>query len=141
MVVPAVFGSGVHRMWALSMISPPLNVPTGLVHAVRFVRDHSDPRDLFQDSRFDRYAAVSGLSERRPFVARSLTRIPAHAELVEERVEMVEQWAALRDAAAITENARKLGIRWFLLTRGDTVNWPAEIAPAFEEDGYKIYRF
>jgi hypothetical protein len=143
MVVPAIFGAGVHRMWALPRISPPVNVPTGLVHAVQFVRDHSDRRDLLQDSRFDRYAAVAALSERRPFVARSMTRMPAHAEMVEERVEMVEQWAALREASAITESAHKLGIRWYLLTRGDTVNWPEDIAnhPAFEEDGYKIYRF
>jgi hypothetical protein len=143
MLVPAMFGAGVHRMWALARISPPHEVPKGLVEAARFIRDHSDPRDLFQDTHFDRYCLVAALSERRAFVARSMTRMQAKTELVEERAEMVEQLAALRDASEIATTARRLGIRWFLLTRGDTVRWPEEIAnhPAFERDGFKVYRF
>ncbi len=143
MTVPALFGSGIHRMWALASISPPLNVPRGLVEAARFIRANSDPRDLVQDSRFDRTCVVAALSERRAFVARSMTRMSARAEMVQEREEMVDQLTGLRDASEITATARKLGIRWFLLGRGDPVRWTNEVTdhPVYEFDGFKVFRF
>jgi hypothetical protein len=143
MIVPAIFGSGIHRMWALASISPPLRVPRGLVEAAHYIREHSDPQELIQDSLFDRFCTVAALSERKAFVARSQTRIMHNADLVEQRVEMVENFVSLKLASEIPAMARQLGIRWFLLTRGNRVSWPEEIAnhPAFESDGYKVYRF
>lgn len=143
MVVPAIFGAGVHRMWALANISPPLNVPRGLVESAQYIREHSAPGDLIQDSLFDRFCALAALSERKPYVARSQTRIMHNAEVVEERAEMVDKLTELRDADEINATARKLGIRWFLLTRGQPVKWPEAFAshPAFERDGYRLYRF
>jgi hypothetical protein len=144
MAVPAVFGSGVHRcQQALRGISPPLHVPAGLVQSAYYVRDHSGERDLIQDSRFDRYCAVAALSERRSFVARSQTRIRHNEDRVEERVEAVRHFMSLREPITVTAVARNLEIRWFLLNPGDGVDWPPEIAdhPAFEADGYRLYRF
>ncbi len=130
-------------MWALGSISPPLNIPKGLVASALYIRDHSDPQDLIQDSLFDRFCAVAALSERKLFVARSQTRMPHNANIVEERAEMVDKLTDFQDAAELAAAARKLGIRWYLLSRGTPVKWPEEFAshPIFEMDGYKLYRF
>lgn len=143
MGVPAFFGAGVHRMWALPRISPPLRIPSAFYRTAQFIRDHSRPQDLFQDSQFDRYCAVAALSERRPFVARSQTRIPHNADRVEARVDLVDRLMGLRDANAVVSMARELGIRWFLLEPGDRVDWPDELVkrPNFESDGFRLYGF
>jgi len=143
LAVPAFFGSGVHKMWAMPRISPPLRVPVGLYRAAQYMRDHGDPQDLFQDSQFDRYCTVAALSERRAFVARSQTRIRHNLERVEERAEAVDQLMSLRDSNAVAATARKLGLRWFLLAPGDQVGWPDEFAnrPTFQMDGFRLYGF
>jgi hypothetical protein len=143
MAVPAFFGSGIHHMWAMPRISPPLRIPSAFYRAAEYIRDHSDPNELFQDSQFDRYCAVAALSERRPYVARSQTKIRYNADQVEDRVDAIDRLMGLRETAAVVATARKLGIRWFLLDPGDTVAWPDELAtrPAFERDGFKLYGF
>jgi hypothetical protein len=143
MAVPAFFGGGIHRMWAMPRISPPLRIPSAFYRAAEYIRDHSSPDELFQDSQFDRYCAVAARSERRPYVARSQTKIRYNADQVEERVDAIDQLMGLREAAAVRATARKLGIRWFLLDPGDTVAWPDELSkrPDFERDGFKLYGF
>jgi len=142
MAVPAYFGSGVQRMWAMRMFSP-VRVPIGLVRCAEYMRDHGSTRDVFQDSQFDRTYTVAALSERRAYAARTMTRISYNSERVEERAESIEKLMQLRDPAAVAATARKLGFRWFLLNPSDRVEWPEEIAnrPAFELDGFRLYRF
>jgi hypothetical protein len=143
MAVPAYFGSGVHRMWAMRSISPPLHIPVGLVRAAEYVRDHAGAQDLVQDSQLDRFCVVAALSERRTFAARSMTLIHHNADQVQTRADMIDQFMSLRDASAVAATARKLGFRWFLLDRGDRVDWPEAIVgrPVFELGGYRLYQF
>jgi len=142
MAVPAFFGSGVQRMWAMRMFSP-VRVPIGLYRAAEYMRDHGSARDVFQDSEFDRTYTVAALSERRAYAARTMTRIRYNSERVEERAEAIDKLMQLRDPAAVAATARELGLRWFLLDPGDKVEWPEAIAnrPAFELGGYRLYRF
>jgi hypothetical protein len=142
LAVPAWLGSGVQRMWAMRRFSP-VQVPLGLVRAAEYMRDHGDVRDVFQDAQFDRFYAVAALSERRAYAARTMTRISHNSDKVEQRADAIEQFRELRDAATVVATARELGFRWFLLDAGDRVEWPAEIAnrPAFELEGYRLYRF
>jgi hypothetical protein len=142
MAVPAFFGAGVQRMWLMRSFSP-VRVPIGLFRAAEYLREHSSARDLFQDSQFDRTYAVASISERRAYVARTMTRMSYHNDLVEERAEAIDQFTDLRDSAAIVSTARKLGFTWFLLNPGDRILWPKEFAgrPAFELGGYRLYRF
>jgi hypothetical protein len=142
MAVPAVFGSGVQRMWAMRNFSP-VRVPIGLVRAAEYMRDHGDARDVFQDSQFDRTYTVAALSERRAYAARTMTRMHYNSERVEARAESIDKLMELRDPVAVAATARELGLSWFLLNPGDQVKWPEEIAnrPAFELGGYRLYRF
>lgn len=142
MAVPAWLGSGVHRMWAMRSISPPLHVPTGLVRAAEFIRDHAEVHDLIQDSQLDRLSLVTALSDRQAFAGRALTRMPHNADRVDARAGAMEKLMALRDPRAVTATAQAFGVRWFLLNRGDRVAWAEALAsrPAFELEGYRVYR-
>jgi len=142
MAVPAFLGSGVQKMWAMRMFSP-VRAPIGLYRAAEYMRGHSEPREVFQDSQFDRTYLVAALSERQAYVARTMTKMPFRHEQVEERIAAVEQFMELRDAAAVVATAGRLGFRWFLLNPGDEVRWPEEMVnrPAFELAGYRLYRF
>ena len=142
LVLPALLGSGVQRMWAMRMFSP-VRVPNGLVRAAEYMRDHGDSHDLFQDSQFDRTCAVAALAERSNYAARTLTVMDYNIELLRQRIAFIESFMELRDAAAIVATARQIGLRWFLLDPGDQIAWPAQIAqrPVFELDGYRLYRF
>ncbi len=142
MAVPAYFGSGVQRMWAMGRFSP-VRVPIGLYRAAEYMRDHGVARDVFQDSQFDRTYTVAALSERRAYAARTMTRMSYHSDWIEQRAEAIDKLMQLRDPAALAATARELGLRWFLLNPSDKVEWPEAIAnrPAFEMGGYRLYRF
>lgn len=142
MTVPAFFGSGVQGMWAMRMFSP-VQVPIGLVQAAQYMREHGSARDLFQESRFDRTCTVAALAERRPYAARNLTIMRYHADLLNERIDAVENLMRLDNADAVAATARSLGLTWFLLDPSDKVEWPAALVdqPAFALDGFRLYRF
>jgi hypothetical protein len=142
LAIPAYFGSGVQRMWAMRMFSP-VSIPIGLYRAAEYMRDHGDARDIFQDSQFDRTYTVAALSERRSYAAGTMTRIRYNSKVTEEREQAIEKLMQLRDAPSVAATARELGLRWFLLNPSDTVDWPEEIAnwPAFALGGYRLYRF
>ena len=142
MAVPAYFGSGVQRMWAMRNFSP-VRVPIGLYRAAEYMRDHGSARDVFQDSQFDRTYTVAALSEKQAYAARSMTRMSYNSERVEERAEAIDKLVQLHDPAAVAATARELRLRWFLLNPSDKVEWPEVIAnrPEFELGGYRLYRF
>jgi hypothetical protein len=140
-IVPALLGRGVQRMWAMPMFSP-VRVPLGLVRAAEYMRDHGDAHDVFQDSQFDRTEAVAALSERRTYVARTLTIMRHNSDLLDRRIDVVDRLVHLRSARAVASTARAIGLHWFLLEPSSTVEWPDELAghPMFELDGYRLYR-
>ena len=140
--VPTFFGSGVQRMWAMRMFSS-VHVPIGLIRAAEYMHNQGSDRDIVQDSQFDRTYTVAALSERRSYASRTMTIMPYHGDLLEERIATVESFMDLRDAAAVVATAGKLGLRWFLLDPGDRVQWPEDIAsrPAFALNGFRLYRF
>jgi hypothetical protein len=139
--VPATLGRGIQRMWPWSW-SETL-VPDPLVEAAAFVRAHGDAQDVVQDSRYDPQVVFSALSERRAWAIRSTWAIYHRNPVLERRVDLVEQFRRLGDAEQIRLTARDLRISWFLLQPGDGTSWPESILahPAFESDGYRLYRF
>jgi hypothetical protein len=142
MAVPAYFGSGVQRMWAMRNFSP-VRVPIGLYRAAEYMRNHGDAQDVFQDSQFDRTYTVAALSERRSYASHTMTRISYNSDKVEEREEAIDKLMQLHNPAAIAATARKLGLGWFLLEPGTQVRWQEDVVnrPAFELGGYRLYRF
>ncbi|HWA71028.1 MAG TPA: hypothetical protein VG937_01765 [Polyangiaceae bacterium] len=142
LLVPATFGPGVQLMRAMSSISP-VRLPVAYLRVAEYMRAHGEPADLFQHSQFDRTYVFAALSERRPFVAHTLTVMPYRADMVEARSTAVDHLMGIRQAQLVRGTAHAFGIRWFVLERGDRLEWPAEIAdkPVLEAGRFKLYAF
>jgi hypothetical protein len=142
LVVPASLGQGVQLMWAMPKISP-VRLPSSLIRIADHIRTHGDSDDLFQDSQFDRFYAIAALSERRTFVAHTLTNMPYHARMVATRSTAVNRIMFMRLPKLVIGTARAFGIRWFIRHPGDRVNWPPELAghPAFKMGPFAVYDF
>jgi hypothetical protein len=140
MTVPALFGAGVQLMPALSQISP-VRVPTALVRVAEYMRTHGAPDDIFQDSQFDRVYAIAALSERRPFVAHTLTRMSVGSDEVARRTAAVNRLLLMNQPRFLVGTARAFGVRWFVVHKGDGVNWPSEFTekPALEAGPLRLY--
>lgn len=126
LLVPARLGAGVQTNWAMPQLSP-LRVPTSVVQVAHYMRDHGDPKDVFQDSGFDRLYTLAALSERRAFVAHTLVVMPFYADLVHSRSAIVDRFTSMRRPKAISSAAHAFGFRWFVHQRGDRLDWPDEI--------------
>jgi hypothetical protein len=142
LVVPARFGAGVQQLWAMPQMSP-VRVPSSLVRVADFMREQGSSDDVFQASQFDRVYTLAALSERRTFVAHTLTLMPFRADLVETRTAAIDRFLHIRQPKAIRATAHAFGFRWFLLEPGDHVDWPSEIAnePVLEAGPFKLYEF
>jgi len=142
LIVPASFGQKVQLLWAMPRISP-VRLPSALVRVAEHLRTHGDRRDVFQDSQYDRYYAIAALSERRTFVAHTLTNMPYRGEQVAARTAAVDQMMLQRLPKLVVGTARAFGIRWFVRRAGDRVHWPPELAdePALEVGAFRIYDF
>jgi len=142
MAVPARLGAGVQQLEAMPQMSP-VRVPSSLIRATDYMRDHGGPNDVFQDSQFDRIYVIAALSEQKTFVAHTMTRMPFRAELIDERTAAIDRFMALRQPQAIRATARALGFHWFLLEPGDRLAWPSEIAdaPVLQTGPFKLYEF
>jgi hypothetical protein len=141
LVVPALLGRGVQRMWAMPNISP-VRVPNTLVRTAEFLRTHGGREDVFQDCQFDRTYVIAALSERRSFVSHTMTHMPFRADTVAIRTAAIDRLMTLRQPKLVVGTARAFGLRWFILQRGNTVNWPPETARrAFEAGPFTVYQF
>jgi hypothetical protein len=140
LLVPARFGAGVQSMWAMPRISP-VRLPRAMLRVTDYIREHGGPEDVLQDSQFDRTCAFSALAERSTFVAHTLTRMPFRSDMIEARTNAIDRFMGLRQPKLIVGTARALGFRWFVLERGDQVEWPPEIAdhPALEAGPFRLY--
>lgn len=114
-------------------------VPTCLVAAARFLRTHTTPEDLIQDSENDRRFLVAALSERQAFVTYAENRPPP---AMHERIRDLERWRAMALASEVRQFATEHGIGWYLLRPTTPIAWPVEITanPAFACDGYRVIR-
>jgi hypothetical protein len=142
LLVPALYGSGVQLLSAMPLISP-VRLPLAYLRVAEHIRSHGGPNDLFQHSQFDRTYVFGALSERRSFVSHTLTSMPYRGDMVNARTNAVDHLMGLRQAKLISGTAHAFGIRWFVLQRGDRVDWPDEVAekPALDLPPFKLYEF
>lgn len=142
MVVPAFFGAGVQLLWAMPRISP-VRVPAALIHVAEYLRTHGSSQDIFQDSQFDRTYTIAALSERRSFISHTMTRMPYRGEMVAARTAAIDRLMVLREPKLAEGTARAFGLRWFILHKGNKVNWPPNLAnhPVFERGPFTVYDF
>jgi hypothetical protein len=140
-VVPASLGSGAQLMWAMPKLSP-VRLPTSFVRVAEYLRSHGSKEDVFQDSQFDRTYALAALAERRTFVSHTMTIMPFRGEMVAARTTAVDRLMGLQEPKLVVGTARTYGLRWFVLHRGNRVNWPPDaVSPVFETGPFTVYEF
>lgn len=141
MAVPITFAPGVQRMWAMTSTSP-IRVPKSLLQVTEYIRSHGSTKDIFQDSQFDRIYVIGALAERRTFVSHTMTSMPFRGDAVAARTAAVDRLMGLRDEKLVVGTARAYGIRWFILQRGNRVNWPASLQkPVLEHSPFTVFQF
>lgn len=116
-------------------------VPLCLVQASRFIRDNSRREDIIQDSENDPRFVVTALAERQLYAGESIFGKPG--KKLQERLDGLVSFQALRDAAEVKSFAGSNKIDWYILQPGTPVAWPSSFIEqaVFNCDGYRIFRF
>ena len=129
----------------VSYVAPHDSVPTGLIRAGEFIRAHSYPHEIAQDSLNDAHLYLSAISQRRAYVCISTADpYPGSGRLAALHTSRARETQQLLDSttvAALADYHRRTGVRWFVLRPESRAAWPAEILtrPAFESYGYRVY--
>ena len=115
--------------------------PACLVRAAQFIRDHGQPADLLQDSRFDPGFVATAVGERQSFVAGGT--FGGKSEIVAQRIELVGEMQRRADAQTLKSWARANHIGWYLMHPEDSTGWDARFLDqaVYRCDGYRVFRF
>jgi len=145
--VPLVFGRNLQTLPFASGFDSykALNsVPTGLVKACSYIRKHSQPSDVIQDSENDPRFWVTGLAERQEFAVnyKRWAKIYTPPGL-SERLNDLANLKRLKEKQDLIEFVRKSKISWYLLEPESKVDWPAPVLqnPVYRAGGYRVYHF
>lgn len=146
LAVPLVMGrNSLPDDWLRDQLWTHMPQPQALVKCAEFIRDHSVPRERFQDSEDDPYLFVEALSERRPFVGYTVVATYSGRDRVDpifrERLAVHERMRQATSIDELSQWRRRTGVRWYLLEPQTPVCWPMESmpSPAFELDGYRVF--
>ena len=114
-----------------------IRLPTCLVDAARFVRDHSAPSDVVQDSEND--FRFTGLAER-PIFAMGVSPGPPG---LDRRLEDLDAFRRMSSPGEIKAFAARNHIDWYVLRPTTELAWPAAIRDEalFECEGYRVFHF
>ena len=116
-------------------------VPACMVQAAEFIRQHSLPTDTVQDAANDENFGFTALTERQLFAGAGTFGgvVPEHAE----RLDDLKRFLTLTRADEIEAFARERKLNWYLLHPDTQLAWPASYVqkPAFQCEGYRVYRF
>ena len=116
-------------------------VPLCLVRASEYIRDHSRPHDIVQDSENDPRLVVTALAERQLFVAKTIWAKAGGEQ--QERADELETFRAMRGVDELKSYTASRDISWYLLRPSTAVLWPASFLQlaVFDCEGYRVYRF
>ena len=115
-------------------------VPTCLVDAARFIRQHSAPSDVVQDSENDPRVWVTALAERPDFAMYVPNRPPAG---LDQRLADLAAFKRLTNITDIKAYAVRNQITWYVLRPTSEVAWPTALRDeaVFECGGYRVLHF
>lgn len=116
-------------------------VPSCLVQSAQYLRAHSTPSDIVQDSTNDPDFVFTALAERQLYVGK--VSFGGENAVQMARLEEMKQFKNMQDVRSLEQFASASGIKWYLLAPGANVSWPAEFVqrPAFSCGAYRLYRF
>lgn len=141
---PLWLGSGIQQGpgWGREVTNLP--VPVGLIRSAEFLRDHSQPGEVIQNSEPDRWNILSALAERPVYVADAWRTPTRQADpTIRRRLAEIANFRLLTDATAIRAFARDHRITWFVLNPQTPTRWPRSVLdqPTFEFNGWRVFHF
>ena len=119
-------------------------VPSGLVKACSYIRKHSQPEELIQDSENDPNFWVTGLAERQDFAAEyKMWRKIYSPPGLPERLNELANFKRMKQEQDLMEFIKKSKISWYLLEPQTQVDWPASVLqnPVYRAGGFRLYHF
>jgi len=139
LLVPFRFGEAIqtYRGWGFGY----QKLPAGLVSAADFVRANSARGDLVQDSVNSTALVLSAFSERQPFALSD--KGYREPEGLRVRMLALRQVLGLDDGRQVAAFMQQNSVRWLLIHPGDPAPWAKTLGspPAYESDGFRVYRF
>jgi len=147
LAVPLIFGRNLQTLPFASAFKSykALNpVPTGLVEACSYLRTHSQPKEIIQDSENDPTFCVTGLAERQEFaVDYKLWAKIYNPPGLRERLDELAAYKNMTNETDVIEFAKRNKISWYILRPESKVAWPVSILrrPAFRAGDYRVYHF
>ncbi len=113
-------------------------VPSCVVDAARYVRDHSRPAEVLQDSAMDPDLVVTATSERQAYVADN--RFGGAVDVVAQRARELRAVQASSDPDALAAWGRSHRVAWYLQRPDAARAADAAAPPAYACDGYRVLR-
>lgn len=116
------------------------SVPICQVKASEYIKNHSLPSEIVQDSKNDRRFIFTALTERQLFAGESIFSKPS-TEL-QDRLEDLEKFKAMRTTYEINYFAKSKEISWYLLHPSSNVDWPVSFngGSVFNCEGYRVFK-
>jgi hypothetical protein len=145
--VPLAYGHNIQTIPSVKIYSSYRavnSVPSALTKACLYIRKHSRPEDLIQDSENDPRFVITGLAERQDFALDcklwSWNRNPIE---LRNRLEELAAFKKMGNEADLAEFIRRHKISWYLLRPESEVAWPISFkeSSVFNSAGYRVYRF
>jgi hypothetical protein len=135
------FGKASYRMFN--------SIPSDLIKACFYIREHSEIKDIIQDSENDpHWWVITALAERQAFVAYDPEKTASFGNtgLPEGLREHLSELAACKEMtneASVIEFMQKHRISWYILKPDTKVAWPTSFLEkaVFRCDGYRVFHF
>jgi len=116
--------------------------PSCRVQASLYFREHSQTREVVQDSENDFRYLTTALTERQAFVIANMLKTREEPGLRERLTEM-DSFKRMTTAEDVAAFAAQRKIAWYLLHPTSTVLWPRGLrdAAVYICDGFRVYHF
>jgi len=136
-IVPLNFGKNIETYpeWDIG----PQKIPLCLFKTANFIKEHSLPEELVQDSQNDPHFKLSALSMRRPFIIDNGGYRTPKGSIT--RLEEMRVLDGLTSEDDIENFMKKRSIKWYVVDQSKWANSSISKAPVFECGDYKVYHY
>jgi hypothetical protein len=149
--VPLVYARNILTFPAFGKASYTMfnSIPSGLVKACFYIREHSETKDIIQDYENDpHWWVITALAERQAFVAYDPERTASFGDTrlpegLRGRLSELAACKEMTDEASVTEFMQKHRISWYILDPDSQVAWPTSFLEkaVFQSSGYRVFHF
>lgn len=121
--------------------SSQIQIPVCQYQSAKYIREHQNQQEVFQDIQTDTAMILTALSQRQEFVVNFLgTKIP---KLVQKRVLEIENLGSISDSQIIVSYMKNHRISHFVVSHASKLPWEKDLGGlrVFECNDYRIYQF